>query len=292
MALITKRHLFALIGDPVSHSLSPVIHNAALKAVGFECRYETIQVAASELATVVKQIRVGAYLGANVTIPHKENVVQLMDQLTPVAASLEAVNTITVIENTKNDSIKLLGDNTDVVGFSQPLDEYANLLRGSSCLVWGSGGAARAVVYALLNNFEAGQVILVSRSLERANRIKEILDPTGARVSVVPWSGGSGAIHNATLLVNATPLGMNPNSDTTPCSEPALFSKDHIIYDLVYNPQKTRLLRDGERRGAITIGGLEMLIGQASQSFLAWTGTQMPVDIVRGALARHLEKHE
>ena len=287
----THRHLIALIGDPVSHSLSPVIHNAALESVGLRFKYAAIRVAPSDLAETVERLRTGKYLGANVTIPHKENVVQMLDRLTTAATRLNAVNTIRVIENTDSDTIILHGDNTDVFGFALPLSGYANQILGLSCLVWGAGGAARAVVYALLNQFHAGKVSLVSRSPERAERIQADLDPGGLRVSIIPWPAGRDAVREAALLVNATPLGTTPNTNTTPCPDPSLFTNEKIVYDLVYNPQKTRLLRDAQERGAITIGGLEMLIGQASQSFLAWTGTPMPVDVVRRTLSRHLKNH-
>ncbi len=289
MALMKQRHLIVLLGDPVSQSLSPVIHNAALQGVGLNCTYEAVRVASADLERVVDRLRAGDYRGANITLPYKEQVVRYLDRLTPVAADLGAVNTIKVIENVDSDRIMLEGDNTDVFGFAVPLTEFAHRLHGVSCLVWGSGGAARAVVYALLNRFQTGQIYLVSRSHERANRVKEAIDTDDSRITIVPWTNSSDAVKMATLLVNATPLGMTPDLDTTPCLDPSVLSKEHIIYDLVYNPINTRLLLDGEKRGAATVSGLEMLIGQASQSFQVWTGTQMPVAIVRRALARHFE---
>lgn len=284
--------IIALLGNPVSHSLSPVIHNAAFRASGYDMRYEAVDVPPSELESVVNRIRRGDYAGANVTIPHKESVMEHLDALTPAAASLGAVNTIRVIHSgADNRFARLEGDNTDASGFAKTLAPYGTRLKDSSCVVWGAGGAARAVVYTLLHRFHVSRVTLISRSVDRALGLARSLGAPGSRIRALPWEAGTEVFENASLLVNATPLGMTPQTDTTPCTNPGVLRRNQIVYDLVYNPRNTRLLRDARAHGAETIGGLEMLIAQASQSFRIWTGTEMPVDIVRTELDRYLREN-
>jgi shikimate dehydrogenase len=286
MDSISKRRLIVLIGNPVSHSFSPAIHNIALDKNGLDCEYKAITVTPDELPSVIEQLHSGAFAGANVTIPHKEAVMALLDVLTPIARTLGAVNTIRVVipDSDESDRILLEGDNTDVTGFCAPLEAFRDRIIHAPCTVWGAGGAARAVVFSLLNRFDCGIISIVTRSLERGHRLAESLDPGGTRIRVHPWASNEKAIRGSRVLINATPLGMTPDINSTPCVNSRLLAPNHLVYDLVYNPLRTRLLADAEEAGAITIGGLEMLIGQASQSFRVWTGTEMPVDIVRDGL--------
>ena len=277
-----------VIGNPVSHSLSPVIHNFALAAAGINLSYKAIQVVTSELAEFTAALRTESMTGVNVTIPLKEAIIPYLDKLSPVAEALQAVNTVVIERQTPT---QLIGHNTDVFGFTQPLLDRSELLKDAICVVWGAGGAARAVVYALSDQFDVGQIYLVSRRAEQAKQLIYDLNLNDERVRPIDWSDTkeiAKAERSATLLVNTTPLGMKAAPDILPCADPEAFRPGQVVYDLVYLPLETKLLRAARLKGADTINGLDMLIGQASQSFRLWTGTDMPQDGVRGALAAHL----
>lgn len=272
-----RTRLAALIGDPVEHSLSPLIHNTAFRAAGLNHVYLALRVDPSAVETAVHGLRALHFLGANVTAPHKQTVIPALDELTPQAAAVGAVNAIA----RRGD--RLVGDNTDVTGFLAPLLEVADDLRGTRMLVIGAGGAARAVAYALLTAFQPEHLTLAARTPTRAEGLASDLskfDEHGA-LGILPTDELIGAMKSATLVVNATPLGTHPNVESTPLPDVRGISPDHIIYDLVYNPDETRLLRDAAARGARVIGGLDMLIAQAAAAFEQWTGTKMPMDAVR-----------
>lgn len=278
-----------VIGDPVAYSLSPLIHNTALTLNKIAMSYEALRVSSSELKSFAAKCRDGQFAGANVTIPHKEAIIEFLDDLSPVASALRAVNTIRIEEG---ESPRLIGDNTDVFGFSRPLLECGHELRGADCLVWGSGGAARAIVYAMFNTFSAGMISVVSRNREKTERLIADLRLNSHQIQIIDWSNTedvAAAEYSARLLVNATPLGMASAPDMMPCSDPKIFHDRQIVYDIVYKPLMTRLMREAQKRGAVVIGGLDMLIGQASQSFRQWTGTEMPEAEVREALKSHFD---
>ncbi len=272
--------LALLLGDPVARSLSPAIHNAAFAAADIDATYLATRVGVESLEAAVAGLRAPNVLGANVTIPHKRAVLPHLDRLSPEAAVIGAVNAIV-----REDDGALVGHNTDAAGFLAPLD--LDRLRGRPALIFGSGGAARAVAYALLTHAEPEMLTLAARTPERADALASgltPLDPAGA-LRVVPLAEAVPAVRRAALVVNATPLGMHPRPDTTPWPNDTDFSKGQTVYDLVYAPRVTRLLRDAAARGATAIGGLEMLIGQAAETFRLWTGRPMPMGAVRVALA-------
>jgi shikimate dehydrogenase len=221
-------------------------------------------------------------LGANVTVPHKEAVRPLLDDVSERAAAVGAVNTIV-----RTDA-GLRGDNTDVEGFRVPLAERLGVaaLEGTGMVVFGAGGAARAVAYALLDRYAPARLTLVARRPEQAEALAADLagyDPQDAlRVSTFDDAGP--AVRAARLLVNATPLGMAPETDGTPWPDDTDFGPDHVAYDLVYTPEETRFLRAAAARGATTIGGLDMLVGQAAAAYEQWTGRPMPTAAVYEAL--------
>jgi len=233
------------------------------------------------LAQAVAGLVALGFRGANVTIPHKEAVIPLMDELSSAARSIGAVNTIVV-----QDGGRLLGENTDHVGFARPLSVFRDELKGRSALVLGAGGAARAVVYSLLHQFELESITLAARTLTRAVRLRSDLAGSRpeTRLLIVPWDEEEVSSTGATLIVNTTPIGMDPEADASPLP-PGAFRQNQIVYDLIYNPEQTRLLGSAEANGARCIGGMPMLLGQAAEAFRLWTGQEMPVDAVRAALA-------
>jgi shikimate dehydrogenase len=268
-----------LIGFPVSHSLSPKIQSAALKACGFEGDYSLFPIAPDDMQTLgdlLGRVRSGELTGLNVTIPHKQNVIPLLDELTPTAKSIGAVNIIYMREN------KLVGDNTDAPGFLSDLKKFIgnrDLEIEKSALVLGAGGSARAVVYALLR--DDWNVTLFARSLEQAQNLANSF--THYAISITN-NLSTIELLNINLVVNTTPLGMTPNVDQSPLPEDAVLSSRAVIYDLVYNPRDTKLVTLARAQGLKATTGLGMLIEQAALGFELWTGRKLPSEIFRNAI--------
>ncbi len=277
-----------LLGYPVAHSLSPFLHNTAFRYQGLNRVYLAAAVPSAALPSAVAGLRALGFLGANVTLPHKRAVVPLMDALSAGARAVGAVNTIVCRE--EGEAVQLYGDNTDVAGFLAPLAPWAGRLYGAAMTVLGAGGAARAVVYALLSTYRPRRLTLGARDAGKAAAfVCEMApqDPTGA---LRPAAGEAlrEAVRGSTLVVNATPVGMHPYPDRTPWPHPEDFGGAHLVYDLIYTPEQTRLLAEAAQRGATTLGGMAMLLGQAAAAYAQWTGLSFPTDVVRAALRRHL----
>lgn len=278
-----ETRLVALLGDRVAHSRSPQLHNAAFRADGLNFVYVALPVAAAAVAEAVAGLRALSFAGANVTVPHKEAVLPLLDALSPEAEAVGAVNTI--VCRREGAAVTLYGDNTDVAGFLAPLEPFAETLRATPMLVFGAGGAARAVAYALLTTMAPSRLTLAARTPARAERLARDLarfDPHGV-LRVVPVAEAAPAVRAARLVVNATPLGMAPHDAATPWPEAGDFSGEHLVYDLVYEPAPTRLLREAAARGARPLDGREMLLQQAAAAYRLWTGRPMPLDAARAA---------
>lgn len=265
--------LVVLLGSPVTHSVSPVVHNASFRAQGVDLAYLACDVSRDSVAAAVGGLWALGAVGANVTVPHKESVLALATDATARARAVGAANTLI------RTGAGWRADNTDVGGFAAPLQPHAERLRGRSAVVFGAGGAARAVVYALTRTFGLGRITVVARRPEQAESLVEDVGAAegGAalRVSTPPDAGG--AVRDAALLVNATPLGMGDGQ--TPWPDAGDLHDGQIAYDLVYRPARTPFLDAAAERGAATIGGLPMLLGQAAGSYRQWTGREMPMDV-------------
>ena len=273
-----------LIGYPLGHSLSPKIHTAALKACGPQGGYSLFPIPPKDkqgLKDLIDRVRTGELHGLNVTIPHKQNVIEFMDELTPTATAIGAVNTIYLRDG------KLIGDNTDAAGFLSDLKRFlttkAQRHGDSKVLVLGAGGSARAVVYALLN--DGWDVTIAARRIEQAQQLAQSF-PNCELPTLAP--GASAGVTNLTdlrpstfdLIVNTTPIGMSPSVDQSLLPESTTFSKETIVYDLVYNPRETKLVRDARAQGCPATTGLGMLIEQAALAFELWTGHNPPRDVL------------
>ncbi len=278
-----KTSIVGLIGWPVSHSVSPPMHNAAFDALGLDWRYVPLPVDAASPALVGsgsgRAARVGPEGSQRDRAPQAGGHAHL-DELTPAAAAIGAVNTIVVREDGS-----LLGDNTDARGFVADLRAHQVSLADTNALVLGAGGSARAVVYGLA---EAGcaSVTLLNRTLSKAVDLAAAIQPLfpDCTLSALPLPAGvAQAAQDADLIVNCTSMGMTPNSDTMPWDEAVAFRPGQTVYDLVYNPPRTRLLQKAEADGARAIGGLGMLIWQGAIAFELWTGQQPPVDVMEAA---------
>ncbi len=271
--------LAGVIGDPVAHSRSPAMHNAAFAHLGIAARYERWHTPAAELPARVAALRGAEYLGANVTLPHKIAVIELLDRLSPLAEQIGAVNTIV-----REESGALAGYNTDAPAVVGTLRGAGFEPSGASVVILGASGAARAAVFALA---EAGaaQITLVNRTLERAEQLAaDVLaatDNEALRLHALQLDDPdlAEALAEAGLLVNATSLGWHGDETPLPAD---LIQPGALVFDMVY--RQTRLLRDAAARGARTLDGLDMLVRQAGLAFELWTGREAPLDVMRDAL--------
>jgi len=269
----------------VGHSLSPLIHNTAFDALARNAVYVATRVRTDSLADAVRGLDALGFEGANVTIPHKLAVMSFLDEVTDTARSVGAVNAIRI--DRSNGTSKLIGDNTDAAGFAGPLLSSGRKTPRTA-LILGAGGASRAVIHACLELIGVDNIVVTARREEQAAGLIADFGADDAEIGVVLWSERHSAAGRAELIVNCTPLGMHPNVDASPLGDAAEIGSGQTVYDLVYAPARTRLLKDAEARGAETIPGIEMLIGQAAAAFRWWTGSDMPMDVVREAVQRRL----
>ncbi len=268
----------AVIGYPIAHSISPALHGAALESCGIDASYVRQEVKPADLPAFIAALRDGSWLGINVTVPHKESVIPFLEELTPEARAIGAVNTVTVSGG------RLIGYNTDGVGFLRSLEEHGRFdLEGQKVVVLGSGGAARAVAWSLCRG-GAAQVSLCNRHLERAQRLAAVAAGWQTRTTVMaePWDLASMGerIAEAGLLVNATSVGLAAHETPLPAD---LVAEGILVVDLIYNPRPTRLLREARARGARTLDGLPMLVYQGAAAFELWTGQKAPVEAMFAA---------
>ena len=272
----------AIIGHPVEHSLSPLMHNVAFQTLGMHYLYASYDIEPANLQDAVHDMKKHEFAGFNVTIPHKEAVIGFLDDLDFESKSVGAVNTVAVQNG------RLVGYNTDVFGILKSLEPHKETLEGKKVLVIGSGGAARAVLYALTKYFRPSEITVAARSGEKAKSMVKSLKIANARVAgfaLEPRTSGE-----FSLLVNATPIGMFPESDASPLPESYNVHDHQIVFDLIYRPLETKLLQRAREAGAKTISGLEMFIHQGAKAFEIWTGENMPLDEVRKALKEKLKE--
>ncbi len=273
---MTKR--VVLIGHPVAHSLSGAMQQAAFDELGIDATYELWDRAPIELADAIASLRGGEFLGANVTIPHKERVVPMVDRLTEEASSTGAVNTIT------SEGKRLVGHNTDVAGFKFALDRIVGRQKmPKGAVVLGAGGGARAVVFGLIREgFQ--RVIVFNRHLHRAEGLVKHFGRTAAHMELraMPWHESiiESEIAKAKILINATSIGLTADVSPVPAE---VLNDELMVLDLIY--AKTRLLRDAESVGATTLDGELMLLHQGAAAFTLWTGQPAPLELMQSKLA-------
>ncbi len=289
--ITSKTSFIALIGNPVSHSLSPIMQNAALQYLGLDLIYIAIPCRNEDLKLVLNSLSRINCKGLNITIPHKETVFELCSEITPIANKLKAINTLKL-----NSAKEWSGTNTDVEGFIYPLKNL-NLTNEHS-IVLGSGGAARAVIQGLIKlNFSTISVVSRNkRSLDAL--IKNFRNQIKIQGLVNNDDQAQNLIKEADLIVNTTPVGMRiATNETNKLPYGEIFwrslNKKTIVYDLIYNPAPTDLLKFSANRGCMTINGLQMLIAQGMQSLSFWTdGLEVPFHIMDDALKRYLKKND
>lgn len=281
--------LIAIIGDPVAHSLSPAMHNAAFAHYGLDFAYVPLRVPASGLEQALNAMRLFDFRGANVTLPHKQAVIPHLDEVTEISRRIGAVNTIL------NEGGRLIGTTTDPEGFLEGFREKGHAFAGRSVAILGNGGSARTIAFALLMQDKPKRVVLAGRDAEKSRHLAaEIADRMGLPgesglpvPEAVPLAEFASIAGDIDVIVNSTPVGMHPRPDASPLASSHL-RPGQVVYDIVYVPERTRLIRDAEAKGLATVGGLGMLVHQGRAAFEVWTGIKPEAGMFYGAARKQL----
>ncbi|MGF1588704.1 MAG: shikimate dehydrogenase [Pleurocapsa sp.] len=283
MQLITgKTKLLGIIGDPVEHSLSPVMHNAAIAHLGLDYIYVPFPVKQGDLAQAIAGFTAIDLVGFSITIPHKQEIIPLLSEISDDAANIGAVNTVW------RTASGWKGTNTDVVGFIAPLKTMTHDWTQMTPVILGNGGAARAVI-AGLTNLGCQEIHVVGRNPDKLARFYQSWSHAPnitSRLKIHNWDNLTSLIAAADLLVNTTPVGMSPHVDASPVEESLMqkLKSNAIAYDLIYTPNPTQFLKLAQAQGAIAIDGLEMLLQQGVAALEIWLQQPVPVDIMRNSL--------
>ncbi|MEX2477470.1 MAG: shikimate dehydrogenase [Gracilimonas sp.] len=263
----SRKPHYLLIGSPISHSVSPLMHNTALEHHGLKAEYHAVSVRNSDISSLIAHFNRLEFLGANITIPYKGTLYDAMDTLGMEAAQIGAINTIV-----KRDG-KIVGENTDAYGFKAPLEEFEDELAGERAVIFGTGGATKAINFAL-HELGVEEIVMVSRRPGK-------YDGSDSTV-MCTYDNWVAYAEEAALIINATPLGMVPNTDASPVKDHEVeILNGKICYDVVYNPQQTKFLTQCKDADGVPIGGLDMLIHQGAKSFKIWTGQEFPLGLIK-----------
>jgi shikimate dehydrogenase len=284
MSITGKTRVCGVIGDPIEHSLSPILHNAAFNSLNLGYVFLAFKVKSAEVGNAISGMRALDIHGLNVSMPHKKAVINYLYEIDQTAKFLNAVNTI------YNKNGKLLGFNTDGVGALKALKENGANPAGKKVLLLGSGGAARAIAYALAQ--EADELVVLNRTVEQAKELASLLNRTFSKKVVADSLTPSAIQENlrgCDILVNATSVGMKPNANQSVIA-PEWLKPNLAVMDIVYNPIETKLAKDAKSAGAKVVSGVEMLIYQGAASFEIWTGKSAPVEVMRKAALDHFNK--
>jgi shikimate dehydrogenase len=281
----SKTSLLCLIGWPIKHSMSPIMHNAVLQKLKLNYVYLAFNVKKEELKPAINGIKALDIKGVNITIPHKETIIPYLDEIDPLAAKIGAVNTI------KKRSGVLIGKNTDAEGAKKSLLDARCILSGKNVLVLGAGGASRAVCFALAD--EVDKIFIANRTEKRALSLAKQINKKTDGIA----EGHSNIkpilerlISNSQILINTTPIGMHPKTDEMPLPENMLH-RNLFVFDVIYNPLKTKLLKKAEKKGCRILGGLDMLVNQGAIAFEYWTGKTPDIHLMKTIILEYLEEN-
>ena len=276
----SRTQLVGVISWPVEHSLSPVMHNAAFKDLGMNWRYVPFPVVPGAAADAARGLVPLGFHGANVTVPHKQDVAGGVDRLSTKAEAIGAINTLCV-EGDREAQRTISGHNTDLDGFLDGLDQADFDPAGERAVIVGAGGVARAAVYGLMNAGARG-ITVFARTREKAEQLTSHLDDGSGRVigEALTDEAIVEAARQCALVVNTTPVGMWPETERSVWPDGAAFPKHAHAYDLVYNPRQTKFLRQAATAGAPCIEGLRMFVVQGAKSFELWTGRKPSIDVM------------
>jgi shikimate dehydrogenase len=280
--------LTGLIGHPIKQSFSPFIQNVAFEFKNMDYLYLPFDIPPANLKNALSGSVALGIRGFNVTIPHKERIIEFLDSLSEEATMIGAVNTVV------NDHGKLIGYNTDVTGVIETLLPFKDEIAGSIVTVVGSGGGARAVIYALIRHFKPMEINVINRTEERALALQNYF-ATKMKFDAFKYfelfpPDNVNILKSSKLIINTTSVGMYPEINDTITELDDSFNNKQIVFDIIYNPPQSKLLRIAEKNGATCLGGVRMFIKQAAKAFELWTGEQMPVDEVSKSLELYMSK--
>jgi shikimate dehydrogenase len=271
----TKTKLYGVIGDPIDHSLSPLLHNWFFETFKIDAAYMAFRVKREQLGLCMEGMKAFGIGGLNVTSPHKESITLLVDEKSPEVSTLMAANTI------KNDGEKLSAYVTDPLGFIESLGDERDRFAGASVVLFGAGGAAKSVAYAL-SKLSVHKLVVVNRSAGRAvalaHAARQVFGIPTVETVTMDDKLLRDALSQASIVINTTPLGMRPSENSSILNDFSSLSKRHFVYDLIYNPSITVLLSKAKAMGAVTQNGLDMLIFQGLESLRIWMGDRYEID--------------
>ena len=266
---------FAVIGNPIKHSLSPILHNWVFKFLSIKANYRKIHVSEDEIPNIIKEIRDGSISGINVTIPYKESIVKYIDEINPRSIAIGSINCIMKSQS------KLIGNNTDWFGFCKTIEKNQIKIREKNVFLFGAGGTAKAIIFAL-KQLGVNKIYLFNRTVSKANKLKDNI------VSPHHYNELDNLINQDSILVNTTSVGMQSNDSPI---ELGLINKQNILIDVIYNPLETCFIKYGNSIGAKTINGLEMFIFQALASLDLWFGESITKQVNFQQIKTYLEEN-
>lgn len=284
MHIDAHTRLYCVIGNPVEHSLSPALHNAAFQELGLNNVYTAFCV--SDVESAIRGFRALGIQGVSVTIPHKVSVIPFLDEIDPIAKNIGAVNTII------NNQGKLKGYNSDGFGALKALSDAGVDINNKKLVILGSGGAARAIAFTLAMETKLGILSILGIEKDQLNQlVTDISTHTSTNVSglLISSTGWDECLHAADVIIHCTPTGMHPHVDQS-IIPMEMLRPDQVVFDVVYTPLVTKLLKFAEQSGCTTIRGIEMFINQAVFQFELWTGKPAPVSVMRTILEQHLRQ--
>ena len=282
--ITARTNVLCVIGHPIEHSMSPIMHNAALKDLSLDYVYVAFNIPPNDLKKAVLGFKMFSIKGINVTIPYKEKIIPYLDEIDPLAEKIGAVNTI------KNEGKYLIGKNTDASGAKKALLDAGCEITGKKALILGAGGAAKAVGFAISEDLDA--VYIANRTEKRAIKLakdltnKTTIKAVGKNMSINTLKN---LVNDVDILINTTPLGMYPDIEESPISKEMLHN-NLFVFDIVYNPLETRLLKEASKIGCKTLGGLDMFVNQGALAFEWWTGKKPNLNLMKEKVVEFLGK--
>jgi len=281
-------NIVGVIGHPLKHSFSPMMQNKAFDLLGLDYVYLPFNVPSENLQAALKGMLALGIKGFNVTLPHKEKITEYMDEVSEEAGVIGAVNTVV------NENGTLFGYNTDVNGIIEALNPVKDDIAGQEICVIGAGGAARAVIYTLIRHYKVRRINIINRTLQTAESLKDYFQTKMLFNNIKTYDllppDLTRIFRKSKMLVNTTSIGMYPDLDDSATTIEKSFKDSHIVFDVVYNPEKTKFLQIAESQGAQVITGLKMFVEQGAKAFELWTGASMPKDKIFEVIKNELNK--
>ena len=286
--LKNNTQIICVIGHPIKHSYSPLMHNIAFELDGLNYFYLPFDVTPANLKDSLRGIVALGVKGFNVTLPHKEKIIPMLNIISEEASIIGAVNTVV------NDSGSLLGYNTDAYGIIKTLEPFKKQIEGEIVSIIGAGGAARSAIFSLIRYFRVKRINIINRTVQKADSLREYFSTKMHFQSIKTFEllppDLVNVLDDSKLIINTTSIGMDPNKDDSPTMIESSFRRGHIVFDTVYNPLDTKLLQIARSKEATTVNGLKMFVEQGAKSYELWTGDSMPVDKIYKTLESYLKK--